>query len=96
MVQITGWGRGVWSEGAFGEAAPVLVSGVSAAGEVGTAFVATSQTVFLSGVAASAQAGALREIVRVTGAEAGAETSRVLVWGKEIPDPGTVWTEIAA
>jgi len=34
--------------------------------------------------------------VSVTGVQAGAETSRVLIWGREIPDPGTVWTEIAA
>jgi hypothetical protein len=34
--------------------------------------------------------------VSVIGVQTSAQTSRVLVWGREIPDPGTVWTEIAA
>jgi len=96
MAAITGWGRGTWGEAAFGEALPVVVSGVSADGQVGAVSVTTVQRVFVTGVSAPAEVGALREIVQVTGVEAGAATNRVLVWGREIPAPSTTWTEIAA
>jgi hypothetical protein len=96
MAAITGWGRGTWGEGAWDEPLPVDVSGLSVSGEVGTVIVTTGQRVLVAGVEAGAEVGGLREIVFVTGVQAGVETSRVLVWGREIPDPGTVWTEIAA
>lgn len=96
MAAITGWGRGTWSEAAFGEPIPVLVSGVSGESLVGSVEVTTVQRVFVTGVSAPAQVGALREIVQVTGVQAGAVSNRVLVWGREIPVPNTIWTEIAA
>jgi len=96
MAAITGWGRGTWGEAAFDEPIPVLVSGVSGEGLVGSVEVTTVQRVFVTGVSAPAEVGALREIVQVTGVQAGAVSNRVLVWGREIPDSGTVWTEIAA
>jgi hypothetical protein len=69
-------------EGQFNAVSPVRVpvSGVSSLGEIGIAAVVATQSV----------------VVPVVGVQAGAETNRVLVWGNEIPNPGTIWTEIAA
>jgi len=92
-VPFTGWGRAGFGELAWGEGS---VAVGSAEGLVGSVEVTTVQRVFVTGVSAPAQVGALREIVQVTGVEAGAVSNRVLVWGREIPAPPTVWTEIAA
>ena len=34
--------------------------------------------------------------VTLTGVSGSGEVTPVIVWGRIIPDPGTVWTEIAA
>ena len=36
MAVISGWGRGTWSEGEWGTPLPVVVTGVSRAGAVGS------------------------------------------------------------
>jgi hypothetical protein len=36
MANITGWGRGTWDEGAFGEPIPVTLTGLAATSAVGT------------------------------------------------------------
>ena len=36
MALVTGWGRGTWGSGAFGQASPVTVTGVSAASATGS------------------------------------------------------------
>jgi hypothetical protein len=47
MANLTGWGRGTWDEGAFGEPIPVALTGVTSTGQVGTA---TATGVALIGV----------------------------------------------
>jgi hypothetical protein len=36
MAIISGWGRGTWDEGAFGEPIPVTLTGLAATSAVGT------------------------------------------------------------
>jgi hypothetical protein len=70
MSAITGWGRGTWSEGTFGEPLPVLVSGVFASGEVGGI---PQVVVNLTGVSASGEVGTVSlstdQVVSVNGVE---------------------------
>jgi hypothetical protein len=35
MANITGWGRGTWDEGAFGEPIPVTLTGLAATSALG-------------------------------------------------------------
>jgi hypothetical protein len=36
MANITGWGRGTWDEGAFGEPIPVTLTGLAATSALGS------------------------------------------------------------
>jgi hypothetical protein len=36
MANLTGWGRGTWDEGAFGEPIPVALTGVAGTSALGT------------------------------------------------------------
>lgn len=97
---ITGWGRGAWSEGPWGEAIPVVVTGVEATGEVGVVEVSIGATAAVAGVSATGRVGVaiagLSITAEVTGVEAEAQTTAPTVWGPLIPDAGTTWTSIAA
>ena len=57
MSNITGWGRGSWDEGSWGQPVPVVVTGVSATSSLGTVTQATSNTVQVTGLAATSALG---------------------------------------
>ena len=50
MANITGWGRGTWSSGAWGEAIPVELTGVSATGATGSVSVVAEANVPTTGL----------------------------------------------
>jgi len=76
------------------------VTGLAASADVGEVTQRTSQVVPVAGVGAVTGVGTVQVFgdanVFPVGLEAGATSNRVLVWGREIPAPATVWTEIAA
>jgi len=82
--------------------ADVPVTGLEATSAVGTVTVieGTGIDVPVTGVAATSAVGSVTvtadATVFPTGVEGSGEVRRVLVWGNIVPDPGTIWTEIAA
>jgi hypothetical protein len=50
MANITGWGRGTWSEATWGEPIPVEVTGVSITAELGNEAITTDVDVSLTGI----------------------------------------------
>jgi hypothetical protein len=44
MANVTGWGRGTWSEATWGEPIPVEVTGVSITAELGNETITAMQT----------------------------------------------------
>lgn len=76
------------------------VTGFSVSANVGGVTQRTNQVISATGVEATSGVGVVEVFgsanVFPVGLEAGAETNRVLVWGREIPVPNTIWTEIAA
>lgn len=102
-VNVTGL-EGVPSVGTVATSgdANVSVTGLEATASVGTVTQKTNQNITVTAPAAAiATVNPVAQVicdanVSVTGLEAGVLTPRVLVWGREIPDPGTIWTEIAA
>jgi hypothetical protein len=48
MANITGWGRGTWDEGAFGEPIPVTLTGLAATSALGTLTVDAEANVTLT------------------------------------------------
>jgi hypothetical protein len=63
MANVTGWGRGTWSEGSWGEALPVTVSGISTSINIGSVTVAIGQQIDVTGLSLTANI----ESVVVTG-----------------------------
>jgi hypothetical protein len=63
MANVTGWGRGTWSEGSWGEALPVTVSGITASTNIGSVTVAIGQQIDVTGLSLTANI----ESVVVTG-----------------------------
>ena len=59
MANITGWGRGTWSSGAWGEAIPVELTGVSATGAVGSVSVVAEANVPATGLQATGNVGSV-------------------------------------
>ena len=57
MVQITGWGRGTWSSGPWGEPLPVELTGLSATGQVDSVSVLTVNNILVTGLAATGGVG---------------------------------------
>jgi len=76
------------------------VTGLAASADVGEVTQRTTQVVPVAGVGAASEVGVIEVFgdanVFPVGLEAGAEVNRVLVWGREVPDPDTAWIEIAA
>ena len=96
---------GLEAETALGDASVIggstlSVTGLSASAVLGEVTQRTSQVAPVVGVAATTAIGTVEVFgdanVFPVGLEAGMETNRVLVWGREIPVPNTIWTEIAA
>ena len=50
MANITGWGRGTWSEATWGEPIPVEVTGVSITAELGNETITANADVSLTGI----------------------------------------------
>jgi hypothetical protein len=48
MANITGWGRGTWDEGAFGEPIPVTLTGLAATSALGSLAVDAEANVTLT------------------------------------------------
>ena len=63
MAVISGWGRGTWSQAAWGEPLPVVVTGEAGTGATGTVSVIAEANVPATGLAASGAVGS----VTVTG-----------------------------
>jgi len=63
MAVISGWGRGTWSQAAWGEPLPVIVTGVAGTSAVGTVAVVAEANVPATGLAATGGVGS----VTVTG-----------------------------
>lgn len=59
MADITGWGRGTWSSGAWGSAIPVELTGVSATTSVGSVTVDAAANVPTTGIAATTGVGSV-------------------------------------
>jgi hypothetical protein len=57
MANVTGWGRGTWSEGSWGEALPVTVSGISTSINIGSVTVAIGQQIDVTGLSAQVLIG---------------------------------------
>ena len=56
---LTGWGRGTWSQGAWGEAVPVVLTGEEATGAVGTVTVRFDANVPQTGLFATTDVGSV-------------------------------------
>ena len=52
MVDITGWGRGTWSEGPWDSAIPVTVTGVAGTGAVGSVGIVAEANIPVTGTVA--------------------------------------------
>jgi hypothetical protein len=98
---------GVSATGEIGTAAAtaganVPASGITATGAVGSVTVVEGQgiDVPVTGVAATGAVGSVTVIgdavVLTTGLSATGSVKPVLVWGRLVPAPGTIWTQIAA
>jgi hypothetical protein len=59
MANITGWGRGTWDEGAFGEPIPVTLTGLAATSALGSLAVDAEANVSLTGVSGTGAVGSL-------------------------------------
>ena len=73
MAALQGWGRQTWSSGAFGQIAPVAITGVSSTGSVGSSTVTAIENaiVNVTGSAATGSVGTVTQVsqgaVNVTG-----------------------------
>ena len=108
-VTITG-GAVVSPDGVFasGEIGYVTISGgalapatgLEATGGVGSVSVAANSITTVSGVGAVGEVGDVTVtggvVVDLTGVEATGEVTPPVVWGTIVPNPGTIWSEIAA
>ena len=79
----------------------ITVTGVAGTGGVGSVEIRNGQVIPLNpNIKGSGEVGTVSIIgnaaVSVTGISGSGEVTPVIVWGRIIPDPGTVWTEIAA
>ena len=78
----------------------VELEGVSSTGQVGSVLVTADANLLLDGVFATGVVGSVTVNegtgvdVFVTGVSATGELTPVLVWGRIVPNPGTVYTEI--
>ena len=79
MSNITGWGRGSWDEGAWSQAIPVLVTGVSATSGLGTVTQANSNTVQVTGVAATSALGSETVVAQAIQALTG-NAGKLVTW----------------
>ena len=97
---ITGWGRGTWSEGPWNSPIPVVVTGVEAAGEVGTVTISIGTTAAVTGVSATAALGTAIAGSSITafpeGVEAAGQVTGPIVWGPQLQAVEVTWTDIAA
>jgi hypothetical protein len=59
MASITGWGRGTWSQGAWGEAIPVILTGEAATGAAGSVAVVAEANVPVTGLEATTSVGSV-------------------------------------
>ena len=59
MANITGWGRGSWSEGAWNSPLPVVASGVSATANDGSVTVDAEANVPETGLEATSAVGSV-------------------------------------
>ena len=66
MANVTGWGRGTWSEGSWGEALPVTVSGISTSINIGSVTVAIGQQIDVTGLSAQVLIGEETPVIDVT------------------------------
>ena len=59
MANVTGWGRGAWDDGPWGEANPVVVTGVEGTGAVTTVTISADANVTVTGVSATGSIGSV-------------------------------------
>ena len=75
-------------------------TGLEATGGVGSVSVAANSITTVSGVGAVGEVGDVTVtggvVVDLTGVEATGEVTPPVVWGTIVPNPGTIWSEIAA
>ena len=83
MAALEGWGRGTWSEGAWGEYIPVSVTGIQSNTSVGTLSVVANALVtptgVSSGVVLGTAVGEPESIYPVTGVQSNTATGTVTV-----------------
>jgi len=94
MANITGWGRGTWSQGAWDEPIPVVLTGESATGAVGSVTAIGVANVPTTGLQATTGVGSVTVSadanVAVTGETATASAGSVVVTGEANVFPTTV------
>ena len=94
MADITGWGRGTWSQGAWDEPIPVVLTGESATGAVGTVTATGEANVPTTGLQATTGVGSVTVSadanVGVTGLFATGAVDSVTVTGEANVFPTTV------
>jgi len=75
-------------------------TGIEATGGVGSVTISADANVALVGVESTGEVGDVTitggAVVSPTGVSGTGEVTSPIVWGRIVPDPGTIWTEIAA
>ena len=83
-----------------GSGANVPATGIEATGGVGSVTISADSNLALVGVEADGEVGDITvtggAVVELTGVEATGEVTPPVVWGTIVPNPGTIWSEIAA